>query len=387
MLKRVALLFVGLGLVVFASGCGGGSGDVPEEAVAVVDGTEISRAELDELVARAKKAYEAQNQEFPKVGTPEYQSVQTQYVAFLVQREEFEKAAAELGLQVTEKDVDKEVQEFIKSRYDGNRRAAEKALDEQGFTVDAFEETIRTSLLAQKLFDAVTKDLKVEEPEIVAYYQQNLQTQYQTPETRDVRHILISEKNGDKVDFPKSKAEAERIHALLTDGGDFEALAKENSADPGSKDTGGKLTITRGQTVPEFDKTAFDLKVGAISQPIKTTFGYHVIEALSPVRESKTTPLAKARASIKATLLQEKKTTFMTRMGRGLDREVRGQGQLRGRFRAARYPGRDVHRDRNRDGSVVAQGRPCFPRVPFFWVYARISRGRPIGRMYRPSAL
>ena len=312
MLNRIALLLVGLGLVVFASACGGGSGDVPEEAVAVVDGTEISRAELDELVARAKRAYEAQNQEFPKVGTPEHQSVQTQYVAFLVQREEFEKEAAELGLQVSEKDVDKEVQEFIKSRYAGNRKAAEKALDEQGFTVDAFQETIRTSLLAQKLFDAVTKDLKVEEPEIVAYYQQNLQTQYQTPETRDVRHILISEKNGDKVDFPKSKAEAERIHALLTNGGDFEALAKENSADPGSKDTGGKLTITRGQTVPEFDKTAFDLKVGAISQPVKTTFGYHVIEALSPVRESKTTPLAKARASIKATLLQEKKTTFMT---------------------------------------------------------------------------
>ncbi len=163
MLNRIALLLVALGLVVFASACGGGSGDVPDDAVAVVDGTEISRAELDELVARAKKAYEAQNQEFPKVGTPEYQNVQTQYVAFLVQREEFEKEAAELGLQVSEKDVDKEVQEFIKTRYDGNRKAAEKALDEQGFTFEAFEETIRTSLLAQKLFDAVTKDLEVEE--------------------------------------------------------------------------------------------------------------------------------------------------------------------------------------------------------------------------------
>ena len=295
------------------------------------------RAELDELVARAKRAYEAQNQEFPKVGTPEHQSVQTQYVAFLVQREEFEKEAAELGLQVSEKDVDKEVQEFIKSRYAGNRKAAEKALDEQGFTVDAFQETIRTSLLAQKLFDAVTKDLKVEEPEIVAYYQQNLQTQYQTPETRDVRHILISEKNGDKVDFPKSKAEAERIHALLTNGGDFEALAKENSADPGSKDTGGKLTIT-GQTVPEFDKTAFDLKVGAISQPVKTTFGYHVIEALSPVRESKTTPLAKARASIKATLPQEKKTTFMTDWVEDLTEKYQRQGQLRSGFEPPDIP-------------------------------------------------
>jgi hypothetical protein len=107
-LKRLAPVLLGLALVVFASACGGGGGDVPSGAVAVVDGTEVSRAELDELIERAKKAYAAQKQEFPKVGTPEYQNVQTQYVAFLVQREEFEKEAAELGLQVTQKDVDRE---------------------------------------------------------------------------------------------------------------------------------------------------------------------------------------------------------------------------------------------------------------------------------------
>jgi parvulin-like peptidyl-prolyl isomerase len=314
MLKRRALVLLGFALVVFAPACGGGGGgDVPEGAVAVVEGTEISRAELDELVERARKAYEAQKQEFPKVGTPEYQNVQTQYVAFLVQREEFEKEADELGLEVTQKDVDKEVQEFIKSRYDGDRKAAEKALDDQGFTFEAFEETIRTSVLAQKLFDALTKDVKLEEAEILAYYQQNLQAQYQTPESRDVRHILISEKKeGDEVDFPESKAEADRIYAELKGGGDFAALAKENSDDPGSKDTGGKLSITRGQTVPEFDKTAFELEQGAISQPVKTTYGYHIIEALSPVRKAKTTPIAKVRASIRTTLLQEKKTAFMT---------------------------------------------------------------------------
>src|SRR5215207_7345768 len=137
MLKRLALVLLGFALVVFAPACGGGGGDVPEGAVAVVEGTEISRAELDELVERAKKAYEAQKQEFPKVGTLEYQNVQTQYVAFLVQREEFEKEADELGLEVTQKDVDREVQEFIKSRYEGDRKAAEKALDDQGFTFEA----------------------------------------------------------------------------------------------------------------------------------------------------------------------------------------------------------------------------------------------------------
>jgi foldase protein PrsA len=337
-LKRLAPIFLGFALVVFAPACGGG-GDVPEGAVAVVEGTEISRAELDELVERAKKAYAAQKQEFPKVGTPEYQNVQTQYVAFLVQREEFEKEADELGIEVTQKDVDKEVQEFIKSRYEGDRKAAEKALDEQGFTFEAFEETIRTSVLAQKLFNGLTKDVKVEEAEILAYYQQNLQAQYQTPESRDVRHILISEKKqGEEVDFPKSKAEADRIYAELKGGGDFAALAKENSDDPGSKDTGGKLSITRGQTVPEFDKTAFELEEGAISQPVKTTYGYHIIEALSAVRKAKTTPIAKVRASIRTTLLQEKKTAFMTDWVEDLTKKYDGKVSYAAGFEPPEIP-------------------------------------------------
>ncbi|MDQ3670900.1 MAG: peptidylprolyl isomerase [Actinomycetota bacterium] len=319
--SRLLLTFLGLALALVASACGGGDDDVPSGAVAVVDGTEVSRADLDELIERAKKAYAAQKQEFPKVGTPEYQNVQTQYVTFLVQREEFEKEAEERGIEVTEKEVDDEVQEFLKTRFGGKRAAFLKALEEQGFTEEALRETLRTSVLSQKLFDAVTKDVKVTEAEILAYYQQN-QTQYGTPESRDVRHILISEKKeGDAVDFSKSKVEADRIYALLRDGGDFAALAKENSDDPSVKDNGGKLTITRGQTVPEFDKVAFELGRGALSKPVKTTYGYHVIEALTPVKKATTTPIAKVRASIRTTLLQEKKTTFMTQWVEDLGNE------------------------------------------------------------------
>lgn len=336
--SRLALVLLGFALAVFAPACGGG-GDVPEGAVAVVEGTEISRAELDELIERAKKAYAAQKQEFPKAGTPEYQNVQTQYLTFLVQREEFEQEADELGLEVTQKDVDQQVDEFIKSRYEGNRKAAEKALEEQGFTFEAFEETIRTSVLAQKLFDAVTKDVRVEETEILTYYQQNLQAQYQTPESRDVRHILIAEKKGgDQVDFAKSKVEADRIYVALKDGGDFAALAKENSDDPSVQDNSGKLSITRGQTVPEFDKVAFELKQGAISQPVKTTYGYHVIEALSAVKKSITTPIAKVRSTIRLTLLQEKKTTFMTDWVEDLTKKYDGKVNYAAGFEPPEIP-------------------------------------------------
>ncbi|MGI8480096.1 MAG: peptidylprolyl isomerase [Gaiellaceae bacterium] len=323
--SRLVLVLLGLALALSASACGGGGGDVPDGAVAVVDGTEVSRAELDELIERAKKAYAAQKQEFPKVGTPEYQNVQTQYVTFLVQREEFEKEADKRDITVTEEDVDKEVQEFLKTRYGGKRDAFLKELKEQGFTEEALRETLRTSVLSKKLFDAITEDVKVDDAEILAYYQQN-QAQYGSPESRDVRHILISEKRaGDQVDFPKSKVEADRIYAELKSGGDFDALAKENSDDPSVKDNGGKLTISRGQTVPEFDKVAFELEQGTLSKPVKTTYGYHVIEALTPVKKATTTPIAKLRASIRTTLLQDKKTTFMTTWVEDLKDEYDGK--------------------------------------------------------------
>ncbi len=312
-MKLLRLTFLPLlaALLVAAPACGGDS-SVPEGAIAVVNGTEIQRAALEELMQRAKKNTEAQKQEFPKVGTPEYQNIQRQYVAFLVQREQFVQEAEKLKVEVTDAEIDKEVKSFVESRFEGKQKAFEKALEEQGFTKEAFRDTIRISVLSQKLFDAVTKDVEVEDAEVVKWYQQN-QSQYSTPESRDVRHILIAEKKGDEVDFAKSKAEADRVYALLVNGGNFTALAKQVSQDPGSKDQGGKLTISRGQTVPEFDKTSFALKVGVVSKPVKTTYGYHLIEALSPVRKATTTPLAKVKASIKANLLQERRTEVMTK--------------------------------------------------------------------------
>lgn len=311
-LARITLGILLAALALAASACGGGSDSVPSGAIAVVDGTEISEDDLDELIAQAKKGYEAQKQEFPKAGTPEFQSIQTQYVAYLVELEEFRQAAEELGVSVTDEDVDKAEQELIKSRFDGKRTAYEKALEAQGFTAEQYrEKALAVSALSKKIFDEVTKGVKVTDQEILAYYTQN-QSQYGTPESRDVRHILIAEKSGDgKVDFAASKAKADDIYAQLENGADFAALAKSSSADPGSKESGGKLTISRGQTVPEFDKISFELDTGELSKPVKTQYGYHVIEAVSDVRKASTTPIDKVRATIRATLLQEKRNEEM----------------------------------------------------------------------------
>ena len=76
---------------------------------------------------------------------------------------------------------------------------------------------------------------------------------------------------------------------------------------PGSKDSGGKLTIQRGQTVPAFEKTSFALKVGELSKPVKTQFGYHIIEALSPVKGN----YDGYKDTIRQTVLQQRKNDEM----------------------------------------------------------------------------
>lgn len=312
-LARITSTMLLAALALAASACGGGDSEsVPSGSIAVVDGTEISKEDLDELIAQAKRGYESQKQEFPKAGSPEYQSIQTQYVAYLVELEQFRQAADELGVSVTDEDVDAAEQELIKSRFEGKRAEYEKALEAQGFTPEQYrEKALEVSALSKKIFDEVTKGVKVTEPEILEYYTQN-QSQYGTPESRDVRHILIAEKGGDgKVDFAASKAKADDIYAQLRGGADFAALARSSSADPGSKESGGKLTISRGQTVPEFDKVSFELDKGELSQPVKTEYGYHVIEAVSEVRKAKTTPIDEVRATIRATLLQEKRNEEM----------------------------------------------------------------------------
>ena len=90
---RVVLSVLVALAVLVAAACGGTDQSVPADAVAVVDGTPVTKAELDELLARAKKSYTDQKRAFPKAGTAEYQALQTQAVAFLVQRAEYDKRA------------------------------------------------------------------------------------------------------------------------------------------------------------------------------------------------------------------------------------------------------------------------------------------------------
>jgi parvulin-like peptidyl-prolyl isomerase len=293
---RIALplVLVLLGVLV-AAGCGSSDQSVPSGSVAVVDGTEISQAELDALLGRAKKSYVSQKRKFPKAGTAEYQSLQTQAVAFLVQRAEYDKEAESLGLTITDKELDARVAEVKKTYFENSEKKLQQQLADQGYTTATFRADIRAQLVSEKLYNSVTKDIKVTDADAKKYYDDN-KAQYDVAESRDVRHILV-----------KTRAEADDVVAKLEAGGDFASIAKKVSLDPGSKDNGGKLTITKGQTVAPFDQSAFQLKTGQLSKPIKTEFGYHVIQAVSEIKPAKTTPFEQVKEQIKSQLVETKK--------------------------------------------------------------------------------
>ena len=315
MKRSLALAAAALASVTLvAAGCGG-SDEVPTNAVAVVDGSTVTRAALDELLTRAKLSYAAQKRSFPKAGTSEYQTLQTQAVAYLVQRQEYASEAEKLGIQVKDTQIAKKVGQVRKQYFSDNQAKFEQGLKEQGYTEATLREEIRSQLLTEGIYDKVTAAAKVTDADVKSYYAKN-KANYSVPESRAVRHILV-----------KTKAEADRIRAELVSGGDFAALAKANSLDPGSKDQGGKLTVSKGQTVVPFDKAAFSLETNEVSEPVKTQFGYHIIQPLAAVKAGSVTPLSQVQDQIRTQLVSQKKNDAVNDWVANVEKEYKGKVQ------------------------------------------------------------
>lgn len=288
-----------------AAGCGGTSSsapkiDVPLNAVAVVAGTAIPKTEFDALFNQYEAAYKAQKRPFPKPGTPEYEALKQQTVKALIQRVELAKEAAARGITVTDAEVQKKLEELKQQFYGGDEQKYRDELKTYGTTDQAVREMIRSQLIAQKLYDAITKDVTVSDQQIAQYYEQH-RDQFSTPAQRHVAHILV-----------KTKQEAERIYEQLQNGADFATLAKKYSIDATSAKNGGDLgTAPREQWVKPFGDAAWALQTGEISRPVKTKFGWHIIKALGPIEPAKTQPLAAVRDTIKEQLLTKAKDKEM----------------------------------------------------------------------------
>jgi foldase protein PrsA len=289
-------------LAVVASACGGGgssSSKLPAGVVAKVDNVDIKQTQFDNLIAAAQASYKANKKKFPAVGSAAYATVQQQAVSELVQEAEISIGAKDLNVSVSDADVEKALDTIKKQyfadpktkKFDPKKYAA--ALKAQNTTDARVRDQLRQKLLADKITAKLTKSITVTPAAIAAYYAKN-KSQFAVPAQRHVRHILV-----------KTKAQADKLYKQLKNSDkDFAALAKKYSTDTTSAVNGGDLKmIQKGQTVPTFDAVAFKEPVDKVSAPVKSTYGYHLIEALGPVTPATTRKLdASLKASIKTQL-------------------------------------------------------------------------------------
>ena len=330
-MRRLVLIGLGAALVLVVAACGGsGSQAVPDNGVAVVGDDTITKAQWDALITQTKRNFLATKRPFPKAGSVDLANLKTNATQFLIQSSEYEQQADKLGIKVSDSDVDARLDQ-IKKQYYGNpagqkqataaqmEKRYQAALKQQGFTDDEVRQGIKLQLIREDVFKNVTKDVKVSDDEIKDYYDKNKQ-QYATPaqpESRDVRHILV-----------KSKKQADDLYAQLqANPGKFAALAKKYSSDTSSAKNGGKLppgTAVKGRLVPEFEKVAFSIKENVISKPVHSQFGWHIIEALGPVKAgtpAKPTPLPQVKEAIRQQLLSQDKQKEMDKWLAGIKKD------------------------------------------------------------------
>ena len=160
---------------------------------------------------------------------------------------------------------DEEVKEAIASQKEQYGDSFEMYLMQNGMTEKFFDKNVKSQLIQQKMIESI----KVSDEDINAGIA-NMKKEI------NARHILV-----------KDKKTADEVLVKLKDGGDFAKLAKEYSIEEVAQETGGDLGwFGPGKMVPEFEEAAFALKKGEISEPVKTSFGFHVIE-LVDTREAK----------------------------------------------------------------------------------------------------
>src|SRR5579862_7962194 len=267
--QRITVGLAGLLMGMTLVACSGGG------AIATVNGQPISRSTFDSRLE----------------SSPMGRTVLQQ----LVQETLIEQYAKNNNITVTDAEIDARENQ-IKANFPSG--SWDDMLKARGLS----EADVRSALREQVILDkALAKDVTITPAQVKDYFNKN-RASFDKPEQVTARHILVP-----------SLPLANQIEAQLkaSDGKNFADLAKKYSTDPGTKDKGGELgAFRRGQMVPAFDKYAFSAPIGAISPPVKSPFGYHIIQVESRTPGQKAS-LASATPQIMDTLRQQQEAPLI----------------------------------------------------------------------------
>ncbi len=235
------------------------------QPVAVVNGEVISAVDLSSEVDAVL------DQQFPQDPTGKEREKQRPEISQLVldsmvERRLIMQAARSRGVVATDAEIDAQVKE-IKGNFPSEQDFT-NALKQRGLTMVSLRDRLRENLTIRKLIPLVAT-VTITDADVETYFRTH-QKEFDRPEQVHARHILL-----------QSDVEAKFVLAKLQRGERFDALARQYSQDPGSKEQGGDLGfLSRGATVPEFEQVAFTLRAGQTSGVVKSQFGYHIIQVV-----------------------------------------------------------------------------------------------------------
>ena len=309
-MTNAARILMALCLLAVPAAALAGTGDA---VVAKVNGVAITGSELDRAVAQALGR------------NPRLQAAlagSSDHMATLKRSILDQMVATELLWQEASKleipTLDREVQAKIDQIKQGfpDREAYNKALEREKLTEESLRQKVEKGVRIEHLVDQkVRSGIHVSDQDVESFYKKN-PDKFVEPEAVKASHILIRvAPDADKAAKKKARSRIEAILARARKGEDFAALAKENSEDPSAPANGGELGFfRRGQMVPEFEKAAFALAPGQISDVVETSFGYHIIRC-EEKRPERTVPLEEVRDKVKdyleRTALQDKVAAYV----------------------------------------------------------------------------
>jgi peptidyl-prolyl cis-trans isomerase C len=268
------------------------------EVVARVNGETIGKAEFENAVrsleGRAGRAVPADQRD--RV----YRGILDQLIGYrlLIQETKARKVA------IFDADVDARLAQ-IRKQFPSDE-AFKQTLAQQKMSEAQLREDARNDMLVSKMLD-VEIQIAVQPQDVTAFYQQN-PDKFQQGERVRASHILIRlpEKTDEKIKG-EARTKAAEVLKQVKSGQDFAALAKQHSQDPGSAPNGGDLGyFQQGQMVGAFERVAFDLKPGEVSDLVETPFGFHIIK-VADKQAARTVPIDEVRPQIEEFLRNQQR--------------------------------------------------------------------------------
>ena len=278
-----------------------GQKEPSKDTVAVVNGVEISRADFDAEISRAR-------QQFARLGQPisgtRLSKIKKDVLENLIGRELLYQTSQKHGIKVDEAAINNQLA-MLKKRFPSEAEF-NKVLSKNNLSEAAMRAQLERNTAIKEFIDKqFVQKVTISDKESKAYYESNPEY-FKQPEQVQASHILIKiDSEADESQKAQARKKIEKIQKRLQKGEDFAALAKEFSQCPSNAKGGDLGYFRRGQMVPPFEQVAFALKPGAVSDIVETKFGYHLIKVIDKKAET-TIPYKDVKDKLEQHLKREK---------------------------------------------------------------------------------